>query len=614
MSRANIVLLVALSMPIANALATADIPSLEEIPSYVACEIEDLGEIGDTDVAPPEAELALERSTIDTAAWSGIDARIAIAADGTMLVAHKRLVDVAPNADYATAHLVVLRSLDGGATWDERVVDDDASESTWLVARDVGFALAPDGVVYLAYGSLWGPGVLETELRIARSLDGGATWTRIATLPPGTGAHADISVLADGTLRVGTTIGIDAGFFQQEVPGAATSTDGGATWTIEELAVPIEAGASGLSIASDADGRSYIAYYDPQSTTEAPHALSVSHGAPGAWTRTAVARGCGYDGIGAAIVSPAPGEAVASYFNWSSYGTLEISRTSDGGASWQNVVVEEDRQPTPTTSVTPSYPTAIDAASGGRLALAYILTTITNDEPTGLLGKMSEVTRVALSEDGGAGWRALSIAHSPPRGAYHDVAFAPDGSLALVVQVGADESSGLELLRLTQPAATQTATHYERNATLDVSLGTPGPSDVHAYVLDLAPGDRVRASLAWDPALLTDLDLRVQDQSDPACMILPTPDAVCLAGLQASCPSEPSAPDLTSGQDGTSFVADADAYYNLLVWPALSRPQDIRYHIAIDAEGDGARILGPFAIRYLTGRAVCKVDLPAALE
>lgn len=141
--------------------------------------------------------------------------RITLAPDGALVLAA-----YGSPRDGAAGHFdaVILRSRDGGATWDERPVAAGASELAvcWLDARRVA------GAVRLASGAT----------ALVRSDDGGDTWSApVAITEPG--LHpGDLCRLASGRLLFT--------FGRRRRPlgcGALVSDDDGATWRRDREAI-----------------------------------------------------------------------------------------------------------------------------------------------------------------------------------------------------------------------------------------------------------------------------------------------------------------------------------------------------------------------------------------
>ena len=88
-------------------------------------------------------------------------------------------------------------STDGGQTWDRAIVQPDETTSvpgnTGVTNQGAEPVVAPDGTVHVA----WERGMLfpltgspvTPEIRVARSIDEGATWTPAAGLPPSSGIN-----------------------------------------------------------------------------------------------------------------------------------------------------------------------------------------------------------------------------------------------------------------------------------------------------------------------------------------------------------------------------------------------------------------------------------------
>lgn len=102
-------------------------------------------------------------------------------------------------------------------------------------------AVAPDGVVHMSFRRITQatPAQAERSVMVAtRSSDGGRTWAPEVTVPlPGNGVASQLVALRDGTLLAAVG-GWDAGGVAEAATGSqlvARSVDGGASWTVAQL-------------------------------------------------------------------------------------------------------------------------------------------------------------------------------------------------------------------------------------------------------------------------------------------------------------------------------------------------------------------------------------------
>lgn len=105
----------------------------------------------------------------------------------------------------------ILKSVDGGIAWEILESSKDFSYVTdMLVREEAGVGIIYAGVISGRYQSkIIGD---QKEDGLYRSADGGNTWTQVLPEIPGTNhsyAPSDIELTSDGTLFVGTGIGLD---------------------------------------------------------------------------------------------------------------------------------------------------------------------------------------------------------------------------------------------------------------------------------------------------------------------------------------------------------------------------------------------------------------------
>jgi hypothetical protein len=169
------------------------------------------------------------------AAWQAV-----VRADGALVVFYGNLQTVSfvlggagVYAGPTSAQAVV--SADGGATWS--APSSIVLIPNYMLARA---AAAPDGSLWFVWNELSGT---TATVKVARSADGGATWQAPVTAATfaddvlgSAGVEPDIAVNASGSIGVS---------FYADGPGGgraarmlAHSSDGGTTWTVQQLAPP----------------------------------------------------------------------------------------------------------------------------------------------------------------------------------------------------------------------------------------------------------------------------------------------------------------------------------------------------------------------------------------
>jgi photosystem II stability/assembly factor-like uncharacterized protein len=273
----------------------------------------------------------------------------------------------------ASSRSVVVKSTDGGASWNRSYVHPQAP-----LASILALGAAPSGVFAVAY-SPFGPqtftptcrmfGMCETSLSIARSRDGGITWVRIYN-------DTGLSALSDPNHYVGSSFvafdPTDADVVYIGGRGGALhkSTDGGDRWTAVGSGLP----AGDLSALVFDPTQPSIAYAARGASRDTPGGVYKS--VDGAATFVPASMGLPDDldlRVRALLVDPATPATL-----WVGTNT-GLFRTVDGAGLW--------------TPVGAGLPTAVAAlaldASRRRLYAGMVF---------------SGTNGIFVSEDGGDGW------------------------------------------------------------------------------------------------------------------------------------------------------------------------------------------------------------------
>lgn len=168
-------------------------------------------------------------------------------------------------------HVVMRASPDGGATWGDVVtVADDTASGPLVVDEANGRLFVP-----LGYG----------DMQLARSDDGGATWTTVdvpdsaarGAIFPVAAADAAGNLYAAWAEDVADAVNSNAGLQEgaRPVVRLASSRDGGLSWT-EPVVLSAEGSTAVFPwIAAGAAGRVVVAWYE--------NVLGTPLGAPGEW-------------------------------------------------------------------------------------------------------------------------------------------------------------------------------------------------------------------------------------------------------------------------------------------------------------------------------------------
>jgi len=127
-------------------------------------------------------------------------------------------------SDSVDGRFVILTTANGGRTW-ARVPADRLPPA---LPGEGAFAASGTNVVVFGRDEVW---IGTTASRVLRSSDGGRTWT-IATTPLATGQAIGIFSIAFRDAQHGVVVGGDYRKESQALDNAATTSDGGATWTL----------------------------------------------------------------------------------------------------------------------------------------------------------------------------------------------------------------------------------------------------------------------------------------------------------------------------------------------------------------------------------------------
>ena len=126
--------------------------------------------------------------------------------------------------DSADGRLFILRTSNGGRTWD-RIPPETLPAA---LPKEGAFASSGTNVAVIGRGRVW---IGTTAARILRSTDAGRTW-QVSTAPLATSPSAGIFSIAFRDAAHGVVVGGDYAKEPLAIDNAATSSDGGVTWTL----------------------------------------------------------------------------------------------------------------------------------------------------------------------------------------------------------------------------------------------------------------------------------------------------------------------------------------------------------------------------------------------
>ncbi len=386
----SVLLLVALLVTVVTAMpAEAGMPAVYRVIAGVreGATLQtpsETGRTGPIDVTAPLAAVTI--TTVDTELYTGYENAIYAADDSTVLVAYKRFLSDPTISGYIPAELRVARSTDAGQTWTITVIDPNAIEEGDTIDNSVSIDGDHGSAVYVAYHVRASGLFADMKLKVAKSTDGGSTWTTQTVADSNAGDYNSVRVLTAKAVVISAHAnGPEEGIHSY------ISKNGGATWTDS-----IVAGGLGNGLYTSvgaADIRSvWVSYYN---------SLYPDHTDMNAAMRT---RGATWDNF---LVDGTPGDpnltglassitvspnrmVFAAYEADTTSGTfVRVASTTDGTV-WNIVPVQQD--------VTIGWNTAIHEFNG-KLYLSYWRV------PSGGNG----LAMFAVSGDNGITWTPYTI-------------------------------------------------------------------------------------------------------------------------------------------------------------------------------------------------------------
>ena len=194
--------------------------------------------------------------TVDTELYTGYENAIYASDDNTVFVAYKRFLSDPSVGGYIPAELRLAKSTDAGQTWAITVVDPDAVEEGDTIDNSVSIDGDHVSTIYVAYHVRSSGLFADMKLKVAKSTDGGSTWTTQTVADGYAGDQNSIRVLtANAAVISAHASGTEEGIH------AFITRDGGATWSDTLVAGGLGNGYY-TSVAA-ADPRSiWVSYYN----------------------------------------------------------------------------------------------------------------------------------------------------------------------------------------------------------------------------------------------------------------------------------------------------------------------------------------------------------------
>jgi hypothetical protein len=364
-------------------------------------------------------------TTVDSDTWTGYENAVYAASDSTVLVAYKRFTEDPHGGGYNAAELRVARSDDGGRTWTHTVVDPSAPEQGDTIDNSVSIDGNHGSVVYVAYHTRASGLFADMKLKVAKSIDGGQTWT-VSTIADGyAGDYNGIRVLSPDGRVVAISAHADG---PEEGIHAYLSTNGGVTWTDSLVAGNLGDGlyssVGGASLSSMLVGW-YNALYPDNTDLEAGR-----RSGPG-WT-TQVVDGTPGDpditGLGASVWVQSQSSTWIAYEADTTLGTFVRVARFTPGSGWTIVPVQQ--------AGTIGWNTAIHATDASHVYTSYWYYDGSKGYPT-----------LATSADGGMTWTPFTIQDPRTTQPYLD-STAPSTSFQFISYQTTDQDGNTPLLRV----------------------------------------------------------------------------------------------------------------------------------------------------------------------
>jgi hypothetical protein len=283
----------------------------------------------------PRVAQGIRVHKVDDDAFTGYENAVYAQNKSTIFVAYKKFAQDPRQQEYDPAELRVARSTDGGKTWSITVVDPDAIEDAQLIDQTVSVDGDGHGTILVAYHVQSSGQFSSQQLRVAITHDDGASWDLQTLAGTNCGDYNSTLMLdADRAFVVAHCSGQNEGLYLWATP------DGGASWT-ERHIDSASSGAIDVGLGMSDSKHRIVDYYD--SGVQDLHASRYS-ARRDLWRDALIdgQPGVGLTGLGASLTMPTDKLAFGAYEQDSSQGTFaKVASTMDGGKTWTTVPVEQ---------------------------------------------------------------------------------------------------------------------------------------------------------------------------------------------------------------------------------------------------------------------------------
>jgi len=336
-------------------------------------------------------------TTVDSELYTGYENAIYASNDDTVFVAYKRFLSDPTVSGYIPAELRVAKSTDAGQTWSITVVDADAIEEGDTINNSVSIDGHHRSVVYVAYHVRASGLFADMKLKLARSGDGGSTWTTQTVADGYAGDYNSVRVFNGKT----AVISAHANGSEEGIHTFITR-DGGTTWSDTLVAGGLGNGLY-TSVGAADPNSIWVSYYNslyPDHTD-----MNAGKRTPnGSWKNVVVDGTTGdpnLTGIASSITVTPSRTVFTAYEADTTEGAFVRVASTTNGTQWNVVPVQQD--------TTIGWNTAIHEFNG-KLYLSYWRV------PIGSRG----LAMFAVSGDNGLTWSPITIEESRSVSPYID--------------------------------------------------------------------------------------------------------------------------------------------------------------------------------------------------